>query len=846
MHSAPSTFTIGLDHHPIPKIEGKNLFECLQQMGIQLGENVNGPEMHMALEAGFSQLRTAEKSDMTRRLLQALLQSAAPLGKAEREVNATEKEIVYVAGPISMDLNLIFREAGGMLRLEEADLMGGGTGLKAIAASRFGARARFIAMARDEAMRDLFDRWSIPLGTSSIAETGPSRIVPHISVIPEKPGTTSLHPTILAPQISVQPREGAAFLEYADDALPPSATQPSLFISFNGRHTFPGLDPAYYTSLMKLLERKGYRAVADMRLGMSEQEMLAIYEGSPWMVKPNQDEFLKFYRFLYPEILIPNSLTKDEIGKMGADVARRFCINVLAITSGKEGAILIVRRPKLKGLVADAQPVQEVSPVGCGDAFTGAFLGQFLEHGDYNIALRYAIAAGTETAKMIGARIAERGDIDRNAAHLRDIDSTREMDNLDESSYLCERLMHDRGYTIDSSTERGGSSMQTFFATRRSDGASCVIKYSDWDGVSSDGIPWLLGQAVKLRSLQQGISVPTDLKSLYPRVLEIFQGQQVAYYVMEQFKGAQDLARHYLDGDEISAQEMFQELRLVSARLVEAYREKGLETRDEEIDFNILARAEKRLDMLANKSDSQVYRRLVQGKPFVLGALTYKDAGHFFAELMEAETVSINGTTYPNLPCLLKTMRGNLSRIQTQTGPTHFCDLTHGDLSIRNFLKCQDGQLKIIDVRSPTRIHNVTPVSTSVEYDFAKLFYSPIMELVRNEFCTVGADGAWNAGQPAFRFDFRPHPTVDRFNGLRTMLHQQFIDADMRKALGASHPAWHLLPQLGEALNYASDAVHRLSQDSSGKHSLMYYLEATQQLSALLNQPILLGSPLQS
>jgi len=819
----------------------------MQQMGVDMGSDTDEMGSQEALEAHFSQMRTDEKIEATRLLLQGLMRSDTSGKKVEKTPSVGQKEIVYVAGPISMDLNLIFREADGALRLEEADLMAGGTGLKAIAASRFGVRAKFIAMARDPMMRELFERWSVPIGSTSMAETGPSRIVPHISVIREKPTAAPLHPTILAPQISVHPREGTAFLEHIDQSLPPSEDQPPLFVSFNGRHTFPGLEPSYYTSLMKLLERKGYRAVADMRLGMPEQEMLAIYEGSPWMVKPNLDEFLKLYRFLYPEILIPHSLTKDDIGRMGADIARRFCINVLAITTGKEGAVLVVRRPKLKGVVADAQHIQEVSPVGCGDAFTGTFLGQFLEHGDYNISLRFAIAAGTETAKLIGTKIAERDDIDRSAAHLRDLQMTREVDGLDESSYLCERLMQDRGYVINSSTERGGSSMQTFFATRRSDGASCVIKYSDWEGVSSDGIPWLLGQAVKLRSIQQDSTVPTDLKNLYPKVLEVFQGQQVAYYVMEQFRGAQDLARHYLDSPEIGAQEMFQELKQVSIRLVDAYREKGLESKEGEIDFNVLTRAEKRLGMLANKSDSQVYRRLVQGKPFVLGPLQYKDAGHFFEELMQADTLKVNGAVYKNLPHLLKIMRDALAQIQERTGPTHFCDLTHGDLSIRNFLKCPDGQLKIIDVRSPTRIHNVTPVSTSVEYDFAKIFYSPFMELVRNEFCLIDADDGWNAEQPSFQFTFRSHPTVDRFLGLRRLLHEHFADTDMRHQLKISHPAWHLIPQFGEALNYASDAVHRLSQDPSGKHSLMYYLEATRQLSGLLeNQDLLPHSPAQS
>jgi fructose-1-phosphate kinase PfkB-like protein len=821
-------------------VVGRDIFECLKQLGIDIKSEIKGvtaePSLRTA-ESSFAQMRIDQQISSTKQTLQMVLNpdflSRERPAENTISMKKSDFEMACIVGPISLDLNLIFRNVGGVLKLEEADLMPGGTGLKAIAAARYGMRSKFITMAQDPLMRDIFDRWSEPIGSTSDLAIGPSRIVPHISIVQEGMKNPE-YPAILVPRISLQLSEGDAFLEHVKASLPDTKENHPIFLCLNGRHTFPGLPPSYYTDLMKTVEQKGYRVVADMRLGMSEQEMQAIYEGSPWMVKPNLDEFLKFYRHLYPEISVPSRPTNDEIGRMAADVTRRFCINVLAITLGKDGAVLVIRRPKLKGVLAGAVHAQEVSPIGCGDAFTGTFLAQLIEQGDYNIALRYAVAAGTETAKMVGTQIANRENTDQNAVLLQELELSEDLDCLDEKSYVCEKLFHDRGYLLNSSTERGGSSMQTFFAQRRTDGLDCVIKYSDWDGVSSDGIPWLLGQAIKLKSMETDVNVPQELKDLYPKVFEIYQGENVAYYAMEQFKGAQDLARFYLDSPDIGAQQMFDELSNVFKRLLRAYVTKNPEPRECEIEQNLLGRAEKRLDMLANKSDSQVYRRLVEGKPFALDNLQFKDAGHFFDRLMKAETVAINGILYQNLPQLLSIIRKNLPKIQDQIGPTHFSNLTHGDLSIRNFLKCGNGDIKIIDVRSPTRIHSVTPVSTSIEYDFAKLFYSPMMELVRNEFCQVNADENWQANAPAFQLHFRSHPTVDRFAILRQMLHQDFVDDEMRELLQIKKPEWNSYPLFGEALNYASDAVHRLSQDPSGKHSLIYYLEAVRQLTEIL------------
>lgn len=839
----PSTFE--RECLSVPDVEGKDIFECLKKLGMDIDPTTStvSSENTVILESAFSQLRTDQKISETRQALQAVLQ---PNFHQKENIMAqkTENEIVYIVGPISLDLNLIFRNIGGSLRLEDVDLMQGATGLKAIAASRYGVRAKFIAMAQDPLMRDIFERWSQPIGESFNLAVGPSRVVPHISIIEEETKGTRYRQSILVPQISMSPSEGDMFLAHVDACLPQTSEAAPLFLCLNGRHTFPSLEPSYYTSLMQLAQKKGYRVVADMRIGMTEQEMLAIYEGSPWMVKPNMEEFLKFYRYLYPEIHIPVCPTNDDLGQMAADISRRFCINTLAVTLGKDGALMVVRRPKLKGTMSRALRAQEVSSVGCGDAFTGTFLAQFIEHGDYNTSLRYAVAAGTETAKTVGTKIATRDDVDRSAASQQRLAMTHDFESLDAKSYICDKLLQDRGYTLNSLNERGGSSMQTFFATRRSDGLGCVIKYSDWDGVSSDGIPWLLGQAVKLKSIQTNIDIPLELKKMYPKVLEIYQGQNVAYYAMEQFKGSQDLARFYLDSQEVGSQEMFDELSRVFKQLLRAYAIRKPEPREGEIEFNLLDRAEKRLGMLANRSDSQVYLRLVRGKPFVLGSLQFKDAGEFFDKLLKAESVTINGIPYLNLPHLLRKIRKNLPEMQGKIGPTHFSDLTHGDLSIRNFLKCGDGDIKIIDVRSPTRIHNVTPVSTSIEYDFAKLFYSPMMELIRNDFCLIDPDAKWDIENPSFKMDFRPHPTVDRFIGLRQLLHTQFVDDEMREILQIQHSEWDIFPLLGEALNYASDAVHRLSQDPSGKHSLMYYLEAVRQLTEIMsNQGFISSSP---
>ncbi len=835
-----STFVENLH---VPAVKGRHVFDCLRQIGIDLPVD-NSEEMTdiHTIETQFSKQHIQGKIAVTRKALTSVLhpeflQDVLHSERQDRQVDDGGKnQMVAVAGPISLDLSLIFRDVGGAIVLEDVDLMAGGTGLKAVAASRFGIRTKFFAMGEDPLMRKIFSHWSNSIGDSFVLEEGPSRVVPHITVLRSVEGRdVGTSPAVLVPPISLSPEEGNHFLGHLEQHLPDTKECDPLFLCFNGRHTFPGLQPEFYGSLMEIAKRKGYRIVADMRLGMTEQEMYAIYESSPWMVKPNLAEFLKFYRYVYPEIPIPTSPTKDEIGNMASDISHRFSINVLAVTLGKGGAVLIVRRPRLHGVLASSTKADEVSPIGCGDAFTGAFLAQYIEHADYDKALRYATAAGAETAKEPGTRIAQREQIESAAADLQKHDRCQTVGSPTATSFIRENLFQQRGYILRGSNERGGSSMQTFVARRKSDGLECIIKYSDWDGVSSDGIPWLLGQAIKLKALQADKDVPQELKELYPKVVEIFQGENVAYYVMEVFPGAQDLARHYLDNPEATAPQMFTELSGVFKQLLRAYITRPIERRGGEVGTNLLNRAERRLEMLANKSEHHVYRRLVEGRPFVLGSLCKRDASQFFAELMEANSIVINETEFPNLPQLLRVIRDHLPQLQDEIGPTHFSILTHGDLSIRNFLKSPNGDVRIIDVRSPTRIHSVTPDATSIEYDFAKLYYSPIMELVRNEYSSVRPEGDWKADRPSFQFDYSQDPTVSRFMDLRTLLHEQFVDDDMRRALNIRHQEWSAFPLFGEALNYTSDAVHRLSQDPSGKHSLMYYLEAVRLLTKLLS-----------
>jgi len=412
-------------------------------------------------------------------------------------------------------------------------------------------------------------------------------------------------------------------------------------------------------------------------------------------------------------------------------------------------------------------------------------------------------------------------------------------------------ILIDRGYKILAFTSRGGSSSDTFLAENR-DGKNVIIKYSDWEGISGNGSPWLRRQKDKLMYIQR--KYPQQSRRLYPKVLDFYDDGKVVYYAMEYFEGAQDITQYFLNNDELSPEQMLQEVSDIVSVMVETHYshppQAPFHTYEGEIEANLFNRALYRMQLLGlHKGD--VYARLLKPNKFRSNAERrfqikdfddYPDISYFFEDLMKRKTIVINSKVYPNMPILLKRFEENIDLIQSRMGPAHFSHYVHSDLSLRNILRLPNGDIKLIDVRG-VNVNETSPSKVSIEYDLAKIAHSFFMEIVRNDLYELNARN--ESGQFFFDWKFDDTLGVERYlyvwRKYREILKN---NPDLQKLLkfkSEDEQAEFLdYILLIECFNYLSDAIHRFSQDSSGKDSLIYYLQATVSLYEFLEKQKLL------
>ncbi len=407
------------------------------------------------------------------------------------------------------------------------------------------------------------------------------------------------------------------------------------------------------------------------------------------------------------------------------------------------------------------------------------------------------------------------------------------------------------GYEILESPKRGGSSSQTFI-TRDRKGKKVVIKYADWEGISGNGAPWLRKQKDKLMYIQR--KYPQESRSLYPKVLSYRDEGEIFYYVMEYFEGAEDITQYFLNAENLTPEQMYADVNDIISRMVRTHyshpSQAPFHVYEGEIEDNSLNRALYRMKLLGMHKGS-VYEKLL--KPYKFQTVKdrrfevedfddYPDISYFFEDLMRQEHIEINGRTYPNLPTLLRIFADNIDAIQRKLGPAHFSHYVHSDIALRNILRLPDGEIKLIDVRG-VNVSPTSPSKVSIEYDLGKIAHSFLMEIARNDLYRMRAEK--KDGQFSFTWVFDDVPGVQRYryawHRYREMLENNAELQELFKDEG-DRSRWIDYVFLLESFNYLSDAIHRFSQDSTGKDPLIYYLYATMGLYEFLDRQGLLSS----
>jgi 1-phosphofructokinase family hexose kinase len=106
----------------------------------------------------------------------------------------------------------------------------------------------------------------------------------------------------------------------------------------------------------------------------------------PWCITPNLDEV--------QELLGRRIATESEERRAIAELLRRG-VEVVLLTCGARGAWLGTRQSTV---FVEAPHVQEVSAVGSGDSFVGAFAATYLKTADLEESVSYGVAAGAANA----------------------------------------------------------------------------------------------------------------------------------------------------------------------------------------------------------------------------------------------------------------------------------------------------------------------------------------------------------------------------------------------------------------------------------------------------------------
>ncbi|MCG3204183.1 MAG: Isopentenyl-diphosphate Delta-isomerase [Elusimicrobia bacterium] len=396
-------------------------------------------------------------------------------------------------------------------------------------------------------------------------------------------------------------------------------------------------------------------------------------------------------------------------------------------------------------------------------------------------------------------------------------------------------ILTQNGYTLLKSFSRGGSSAQVFLALNSS-GQKVIVKYSNWTGISGNGVPWLRAQYRRLMELQE--SYPPDAIPLYYRSLDYYErpSGDEAYLVLEYLEGAEDITEYFFR-DELTADDMMTEIDGIVGLIAKTHYRHHMEPFPDELYRNYAARVRHRIRMLASRSE-QVYGRLILGRRFHLGNLDYIDASYFYQDLMRDDHILINGQRYPNLPVLLDVFYDHLQDLQKKFGPSHYCRYGHGDLPLRNVLRLPDGRLVLSDLRGQFS-HHSSPSQTSVEYDLAKICHSFFLELVRERHYQLNAER--HLGTFHFNFHFENTPGVRKYlEAWRKFPERLKANQAVQTLFEGVTSDWFGHVRLGEAIDYASDIIHRFNQDSSGRDALMYYLQATMALYEFLKEEALL------
>ena len=133
----------------------------------------------------------------------------------------------------------------------------------------------------------------------------------------------------------------------------------------------------------------------------------AALEEGVYLIKPNLREFREL-----AGITAVDEATLIETGRRLFD---RYRIEVIAISMGRDGALLMTRDVALR---ANGLPIEPLSVSGAGDSFLGAMVWSLANGGSLDMALRYGVAGGSAALLNPGTELCRLEDVHRLASEV--------------------------------------------------------------------------------------------------------------------------------------------------------------------------------------------------------------------------------------------------------------------------------------------------------------------------------------------------------------------------------------------------------------------------------------------
>ncbi|TGN89390.1 1-phosphofructokinase family hexose kinase [Bradyrhizobium yuanmingense] len=128
----------------------------------------------------------------------------------------------------------------------------------------------------------------------------------------------------------------------------------------------------------------------------------AALEAGVYLIKPNLREF--------QDLAGVSSTDERSLIQAGRQLLDRFRIEIIALSMGSEGALLLTRDMALR---ANGLPIEPLSVSGAGDSFLGAMVSRLVHNDNLESAFRYGVAGGSAALLSPGTGLCLADDVHR-------------------------------------------------------------------------------------------------------------------------------------------------------------------------------------------------------------------------------------------------------------------------------------------------------------------------------------------------------------------------------------------------------------------------------------------------